>query len=65
MCAATAQIAVVMSTNTWNAYNNFGGRSNYINATGLQPEPTVNGRQELLRYRDDSPPEWVAPEAMT
>ena len=60
--ARTAPIAVVMSTNTWNAYNNFGGRSNYVNATGLPAEPTVNGRQELLRYREDAPPEWVAPD---
>jgi hypothetical protein len=26
----TAKIAVLASTNTWNAYNNFGGRSNYM-----------------------------------
>ena len=25
-----------LSTNTWNAYNNFGGRSNYINPTGCR-----------------------------
>lgn len=61
--AETAPIAVVMSTNTWNAYNNFGGRSNYVNSTGLPPEPTVNGRQELSRYRDDAPPDWFAPDS--
>jgi N,N-dimethylformamidase len=61
--APTAPIAVVLSTNTWNAYNNFGGRSNYVNATGLPPEPTVVGRLELSRYRDDAPPEWVAPDS--
>jgi hypothetical protein len=61
--APTAPIAVVMSTNTWNAYNNYGGRSNYINPTGLPPQPTVNGRQELSRYRDDAPPDWVAPDS--
>lgn len=60
--AATAPIAVVLSTNTWNAYNNFGGRSNYINSTGLPPEPAVNGRQELSRYRPDAPPDWQAPD---
>jgi N,N-dimethylformamidase len=38
----TAKIAVVAATNDWNAYNNFGGRSNYVNATGLPPEPVVN-----------------------
>jgi hypothetical protein len=60
--AETAPIAVIMSTNTWNAYNNFGGRSNYINATGLPPTPTVNGRQELSRYDEDAPPDWTAPD---
>lgn len=45
-----ARIAVLASTNTWNAYNNFGGRSNYINAEGLPPTPTINARQDLIRY---------------
>lgn len=48
--AATADVAVLASTNTWNAYNAFGGRSNYINADGLPPRPTVNARQDLARY---------------
>jgi N,N-dimethylformamidase len=46
----SAPIVVVASTNNWNAYNNFGGRSNYVSANGLPPAPTVNGRQDLLRY---------------
>jgi N,N-dimethylformamidase len=46
----TAAIAVLASTNTWLAYNNFGGRSNYINARGLPDKPTVNARQDLFRY---------------
>ncbi|MFO0917771.1 MAG: DUF6605 domain-containing protein [Planctomycetaceae bacterium] len=46
----TAKIAVLASTNTWLAYNNFGGRSNYINADQLPPEPVVNARQDLIRY---------------
>lgn len=45
-----APIAVLASTNTWNAYNNFGGRSNYINAHRLPDRPTVNARQDLIRY---------------
>ncbi|HTL27867.1 MAG TPA: N,N-dimethylformamidase beta subunit family domain-containing protein, partial [Tepidisphaeraceae bacterium] len=45
-----AKIAAIASTNTWNAYNNFGGRSNYINPTALPPAPTVNARQDLSRY---------------
>jgi N,N-dimethylformamidase len=46
----SASIAVLASTNTWNAYNNFGGRSNYINAEGLPPTPTINARLDLVRY---------------
>ncbi|HEX2036877.1 MAG TPA: N,N-dimethylformamidase beta subunit family domain-containing protein [Chloroflexota bacterium] len=45
-----APVAVLASTNTWNAYNNFGGRSNYINSDALPPRPTVNARQDLHRY---------------
>jgi N,N-dimethylformamidase len=45
-----APIAVLACTNTWNAYNNFGGRSNYINPDGLRSRPTVNARQDLSRY---------------
>ena len=48
----SAHIAVLAATNTWNAYNNFGGRSNYINARALPPQPTINARQDLLRYSD-------------
>jgi N,N-dimethylformamidase len=48
--APCAPIAVLASTNTWAAYNNFGGRSNYINASGLPDRPAVNARQDLLRY---------------
>lgn len=49
----TAPIAVLASNITWNAYNNFGGRSNYIHAEELPPTPTVNARVELKRYSDD------------
>lgn len=45
-------IAVLASNLTWNAYNSFGGRSNYIHPDGLPPSPTVNSRQELKRYTD-------------
>jgi hypothetical protein len=43
-------IAVVACTNTWNAYNNFGGRSNYVNAARLPGSPIVNARQDVDRY---------------
>ena len=50
--APSAAVAVVLSTNTWNAYNNFGGRSNYVNSTGLPPVPIVNARLDMRRYSD-------------
>ncbi|HUG94096.1 MAG TPA: N,N-dimethylformamidase beta subunit family domain-containing protein, partial [Planctomycetaceae bacterium] len=47
-----APIAVLASNVTWNAYNSFGGRSNYIHPDRLPPTPTVNARLELKRYTD-------------
>ena len=47
-----ARIAVLASNITWNAYNNFGGRSNYIHPDRLPATPTVNARLELKRYTD-------------
>ena len=49
---AEADIAVLASNITWNAYNNFGGRSNYIHPAGFPPTPTVNARLDLKRYTD-------------
>ena len=57
-----APIAVLASTHSWNAYNNFGGRSNYINASGLPREPIVNARQDMARYQDGAYSEWGAPD---
>lgn len=45
-----AKIAVLAADMNWSAYNNFGGRSNYINAHELPETPIVNARQELVRY---------------
>ena len=50
-----ARIAVLASTNTWNAYNNFGGRSNYVNADQLPRTPVINSRQDLDRYQNTAP----------
>ena len=47
------KIAVLASTNTWNAYNNFGGRSNYINPSKLPLVPENNLRCENDRYKAD------------
>ena len=45
-----ADIAVLASNINWNAYNNFGGRSNYIHPDKIPPIPTVNSRMDLVRY---------------
>jgi N,N-dimethylformamidase len=47
-----AKVVVLASDINWNAYNNFGGRSNYIHPAGLPDRPTVNARIELDRYND-------------
>ena len=47
---ACSEIAVLANTNTWNAYNSFGGRSNYVNPAGLPATPTVCPRRDLGRY---------------
>jgi hypothetical protein len=49
-----AEIVVLASNITWNAYNNFGGRSNYIHADQLPETPTVNARLDLRRYTEPS-----------
>src|SRR5262245_16209010 len=54
-------LAVLASNITWNAYNAFGGRSNYIHADEFPPTPTVNSRQELKRYIDPKHQSWGSP----
>ena len=58
--APSAPVAVLASNLTWNAYNAFGGRSNYIHADEFPPTPTVNSRQELKRYNDPNHATWGA-----
>jgi hypothetical protein len=55
-----AAVAVVAANITWNVYNNFGGRSNYIHADELPAVPTINARQELKRYQDVKHLTWGA-----
>ncbi|MCA9132156.1 MAG: carboxypeptidase regulatory-like domain-containing protein [Planctomycetales bacterium] len=57
----SAAVAVLASNMTWNAYNAFGGRSNYIHADQLPPTPTVNARFELRRYQDAAHGTWAYP----
>ncbi len=53
-----AKIAVLAATNTWNAYNPFGGRSNYILAAKILDRPVVNSKTDLPRYRLSDYGEW-------
>ncbi len=46
----SAPVAVLAHNLTWNAYNAFGGRSNYVNQAGIPDRPTVHARSDLLRY---------------
>jgi hypothetical protein len=57
-----ARLAVLASNITWNAYNPFGGRSNYIHADQLPPTPTINSRCELRRYQDADYGTWGCPQ---
>lgn len=50
--APAAKTAVFASDINWNAYNSFGGRSNYIHADRFPSTPTVNSRLELKRYTE-------------
>lgn len=54
----TAPVAVLASTNTWNAYNPFGGRSNYIMASKMIDTPIVNSKADLPRYKSSDYGEW-------
>ncbi len=53
----TADVAVLASTMDWNAYNDFGGRSNYVAAGELPLEPAVNVR-EVSPYLRDTGGRW-------
>ena len=57
-----AKVAVLASTNNWNAYNPFGGRSNYIMAATMIDEPIVNSKTDLPRYRSSDYGEWKSAE---
>lgn len=50
--APESPLAVLAADLTWNAYNSFGGRSNYASPDRLPPRPIVNSRQDLKRYTD-------------
>jgi hypothetical protein len=55
-----APVAVLAGSTTWNAYNNFGGRSNYIHPIKLPHEPATNSRMDLDRYNQDGYVQYCA-----
>src|SRR5712691_7260688 len=55
-----SRIAVLASNITWNAYNPFGGRSNYIMASAMIDRPIVNAKIDLPRYRLADYGEWAS-----
>ena len=58
----TGDVAVLASTMDWNAYNDFGGRSNYVAAGELPLEPAVNVRQISPYLRDTGGRWWSRPD---
>lgn len=54
----SAPVAVLCSNIDWNAYNDFGGRSNYVAAGELPPTPVVNSRQDSPYLRDTGGRWW-------
>jgi hypothetical protein len=54
----TAAIAVLCSNIDWNAYNDFGGRSNYVAAWGLPATPVINPHQDGPFLRDTGGRFW-------
>ncbi len=55
-----APVAVLASCITWNAYNPFGGRSNYIMAARMIDQPIVNSKSDLPRYKLSDYGEWTS-----
>lgn len=55
----SAPVAVLASNITWNAYNDYGGRSNYTAPSGLPAVPSVNVRQEELWFTDPDMEAWA------
>lgn len=52
------RIAILASNIDWNAYNDFGGRSNYVGAGALANEPVINPHQDGPFLRDTGARFW-------
>lgn len=56
---ASAKIAVLASNICWNAYNDWGGRSNYVAADKLPDSPTISVTQHSPWFRPTGAVWWV------
>lgn len=56
--APSAKLAVLVAEYNWNAYNDFGGRSNYVAAGQLPDRPSISPRQESPWFRDTGGRWW-------
>ena len=54
----SAPVAVLASNIDWNAYNDFGGRSNYVGSWGLPEVPVINPHQDGPMLRDTGARFW-------
>ncbi|MGH7291772.1 MAG: N,N-dimethylformamidase beta subunit family domain-containing protein, partial [Myxococcota bacterium] len=52
------RVAVLASNITWNAYNDFGGRSNYLAPDRLPPTPSVFTKHEEVWFSHPERPPW-------
>jgi len=57
--APKAEIALLTSNICWNAYNDWGGRSNYVAADKLPDAPTISVTQESPWFRPTGAVWWV------
>ena len=59
IAAEKKDIAVLTSNITWNAYNDWGGRSNYVAANRLPDTPTISVTQKSPWFRPTGAIWWV------
>ena len=56
---ATSKIAVLTSNICWNAYNDWGGRSNYVAADRLPDSPAISTTQQSPWFRPTGAIWWI------
>ena len=58
--APSSRVAVLASDLCWNAYNDWGGRSNYVAASRLPERPSVSVTQDSPWFRPTGAVWWIA-----